>query len=792
MTITWDEVGERVYETGVDHGILFLMDGTAVPWNGLTQVALNVSGGDLEEYYFDGVKYMDYVLAEEFDATVTAVTSPKEFAACEGVVQVKPGMSTPFQKREKFNLCWRTRIANDLDENVGYKLHLAYNCTVLPSARTYATISDTTSPDIRSWGVKTTPACGRISYYVFDSREVDLSALEAELYSGNLPYCGSLASLVGAATDDSDCAVLIEAFDQFVNGEEFNPTVDLTDGLTETFLFGIVNPGVDEVDLPATGTFTVNDSAATETGSGSILDDDDDTTHVDSAEGDLGYTIGLPPLAGYYPGADLELHIRMSITGSVDPDDPDNLDADAQVFITTDAAGDLPVGGFSDGTDDGMGFALTDVEGNATDYVVPLSMDAWTETTIDDVVAALQAGAYLNVVAVNNNNPDPAITPVVEVYEASVVMLDDTRIDKFLRADPDEIFCKIEQHIYETGTTDQEGANTTSVEFMVRRVPYSGVGDGWYQELIFWDGSGPALFKVDSNGGQPRLQLIDSDTSSVDVDFIPIQNMWYKAEIYWTWGSYSFKIFQDPDRVYPPGSQLPYVVTNDTSFTPIAFAEHIGGFVGESSASVTYEAVIDNAVLQTHCHETAPVEVTDTLYFKLSTSLPSPMAGSTLVGAADVQTALSDTSSASYVDIPSRDGGGSKGLMLSLVPKDVTAGGWTSHRLEIDYEVVGGGSCELGWELSAIDPLGGTMAEWNSPATFTGSGTLVEQLPVNSSVGFHGESDPGHWTVSSFMEEAALADTPTSPNVWFEFDANTLGQPHIRITGLRVVVSKFV
>ena len=41
MKIKWDEVGKRLYETGVDHGVLFPMGednayGKGVPWYGLS------------------------------------------------------------------------------------------------------------------------------------------------------------------------------------------------------------------------------------------------------------------------------------------------------------------------------------------------------------------------------------------------------------------------------------------------------------------------------------------------------------------------------------------------------------------------------------------------------------------------------------------------------------------------------------------------------------------------------------------------------------------------------------
>ena len=49
--ITWDEAGKHLYETGVDHGVLYLQDADgAYPkgeaWNGLSAVTQSPSGTD--------------------------------------------------------------------------------------------------------------------------------------------------------------------------------------------------------------------------------------------------------------------------------------------------------------------------------------------------------------------------------------------------------------------------------------------------------------------------------------------------------------------------------------------------------------------------------------------------------------------------------------------------------------------------------------------------------------------------------------------------------------------------
>lgn len=39
--LVWDRVGDRTYESGLDRGVLYLPDGSAVPWNGLTSIVEN-------------------------------------------------------------------------------------------------------------------------------------------------------------------------------------------------------------------------------------------------------------------------------------------------------------------------------------------------------------------------------------------------------------------------------------------------------------------------------------------------------------------------------------------------------------------------------------------------------------------------------------------------------------------------------------------------------------------------------------------------------------------------------
>jgi len=590
-TMVWDETGARYFETGVSRGILFPMTGPGVPWNGLVSVTVDPVGGEAEPYYFDGVKYMERTLAEEFQATVQALNTPKEFEASEGVRTETFGMKTYFNKRDKFNMAWRTQIGNDLDQNLGYKLHIAYNCMVQPTARAYQTIADTTSLNPRSFVITTTPACGRHSYYTFDSTESDLTDLEALLLGGTLPKCWELTTLVGPPSGgggeipsdpDSGCASLTEDFESYFPGQALSESKYSTDHVMQTFITGRVNNGFDTVELPATGAFAANDSAASEVGTGDILADGDDASYITSADGDLGYTVALPSLVGYVDGAQLELHIRMSVSGDVNEDDPDNIDADAQVHISTDATGDLTVGGFSDGTDAGMGFAVTLVDGTPVDYVVPLDLSAWVDTDMETFVAALAAGAYLNVVAVYNNNF--STTPEVRVYEAKIVMVDATDRSKSLRASgADDSYGQLGLNIYDAPDGENYAASVTHyVDFKVSEIPDRASADG-YEVLVMSlpsiEGGFLGALKAvyDSGiGDYPIVQWFWGDEGTYIWSEEIRTGIWYTIQFDWTWDHYNIKITERDS-----GAVLRDIGADQTD-TPWTQSTFYAGFFGNS------------------------------------------------------------------------------------------------------------------------------------------------------------------------------------------------------------------
>jgi hypothetical protein len=158
MKLVWNAPGSRFFETGVDQGVLYTQSGLAVPWNGLISIEQSVSGGEFEAYYMDGVKYFDSVSREDFKATLTAFSAPKEFAPCEGNRKLAPGLIAKYQTRERFGLSWRTKLGNDLNGvDQGYRLHLVYNLTASPATRSYQTLSDSPTPMTLQWELNAVP-----------------------------------------------------------------------------------------------------------------------------------------------------------------------------------------------------------------------------------------------------------------------------------------------------------------------------------------------------------------------------------------------------------------------------------------------------------------------------------------------------------------------------------------------------------------------------------------------------------------------------------------------------------
>ncbi len=193
--LVWDKTGERLYETGVKQGVLYLLGSTGtyskgVAWNGLTNVTESPSGAEATPLYADDIKYLNLMSTEELGGTIEAYTYPDEFAECDGSASLAEGVYIGQQARKTFGFCYRTTLGNDVDNNnYGYKLHLVYGALASPSEKAYGTINDSPEAITFSWEFSTTPVnvTGHkpTASITIDSTKVDaakLAALEKILY----------------------------------------------------------------------------------------------------------------------------------------------------------------------------------------------------------------------------------------------------------------------------------------------------------------------------------------------------------------------------------------------------------------------------------------------------------------------------------------------------------------------------------------------------------------------------------------------------------------------------------
>lgn len=214
--LVWDQTGERLYETGVKMGVLYVQEAGAYPkgvaWNGLTAVTESPSGAEPTALYADDTKYLNLMSNEEFGGTIEAYTYPEEFGVCDGTAALAEGVYLGQQPRKTFGLCYRTVIGNDTENNDhGYKLHLIYGALASPSEKAYNTINDSPEAITFSWEFSTTPVSVNgfkpTSCITIDSTKVDaekLATLEAALYGSEseeakLPLPNEVATMMGAA-----------------------------------------------------------------------------------------------------------------------------------------------------------------------------------------------------------------------------------------------------------------------------------------------------------------------------------------------------------------------------------------------------------------------------------------------------------------------------------------------------------------------------------------------------------------------------------------------------------------
>ena len=223
--ISWDQDKERLYETGIDRGVLYKkiksgtnagQYGTGVPWNGLTGVTESPSGAEETALYANNKKYLSLYSKEDLGGTIKAYTYPDEWEECDGSAEIATGVTVSQQPRTGFGMTYRTIVGNDAaGEDYGYKIHLIYGATASPSSKDYQTINDSPEAIEFSWEYKTVPVDvpnhKPTSMIVIDSTEVDdtaLAAIEDILYGADnseprLPLPSEIISILSGGSTGS-------------------------------------------------------------------------------------------------------------------------------------------------------------------------------------------------------------------------------------------------------------------------------------------------------------------------------------------------------------------------------------------------------------------------------------------------------------------------------------------------------------------------------------------------------------------------------------------------------------
>lgn len=186
--LEWDMAGERYFETGINRGVLFTSDGDAYVWNGLTTVTESTER-EVKSYYMDGIKYLDHHVPGSYAAKLEAFTYPEILDDLTGTMRYAPGVYLHDQRAQVFHLSYRTGVGNDLNADLGYKLHLVYNVMAIPSGAAIGTIGDSVEPGQFSWDLSGTPpvmfGARPTSHIHLDSRSISpelLETLELVLY----------------------------------------------------------------------------------------------------------------------------------------------------------------------------------------------------------------------------------------------------------------------------------------------------------------------------------------------------------------------------------------------------------------------------------------------------------------------------------------------------------------------------------------------------------------------------------------------------------------------------------
>lgn len=170
--LKWGE-GPRLFDQGVDQGVLYLDDG-AVPWNGLVSVDEKEVGEVDTDHYFEGNRIHVSVEKGVFEGTISAYTYPDVFAEYNGYSQV--------DEYRRFGISYRTRR-----EDESTKIHIVYNVLVRDDVRSWKTVGAQIDPSLFSWNVyaseKKVPGASPASHLIMEGpQDAIVEAISDILY----------------------------------------------------------------------------------------------------------------------------------------------------------------------------------------------------------------------------------------------------------------------------------------------------------------------------------------------------------------------------------------------------------------------------------------------------------------------------------------------------------------------------------------------------------------------------------------------------------------------------------
>lgn len=217
--IVWNELANRVFETGVSKGVLYPQVSGAYPkgvaWDGLTGVTESPSGAEPTKLYAANILHAVLMSTEEYAATIEAYMYPPEFAACNGEASPIEGVTIGQQTRQPFGFSYVTQIGDaNGNTDYGYKIHIVYGALAGVSERSHATINDSPEAETMSWEITTTPVevpgFKPTATFEINSLTVSketLAAVEKVLYGdteteAKLPLPSELMTLLGVSSNE--------------------------------------------------------------------------------------------------------------------------------------------------------------------------------------------------------------------------------------------------------------------------------------------------------------------------------------------------------------------------------------------------------------------------------------------------------------------------------------------------------------------------------------------------------------------------------------------------------------